>query len=631
MTAFLMSILGLTTLCSSVFLATLMLLDSNNYKFSNYKFSGWIATTACGISFLGACGLTYLLNESTGSSLTTTLPFYWFKINNQIINFNFVFDKLTSIMTLMITGIGTLIHLFSIEYMKKDSARTRFFCFLNLFIFFMCLLVTSSNLLVLFIGWEGVGLCSYLLIGFWYKSDDFCQAANKAFIVNRIGDAFFLIAIGLIITYWGSADWYFLTVKEFTAGAGITLASNKIVSITVFCLFMAIAAKSAQFPLFVWLPDAMAGPTPVSALIHAATMVTAGVYLLVRLSMIIVLSPEMVSLIIIMGSVTAFIGAFSALAQSDIKKVLAYSTVSQLGFMVVAVTLNYKSVAIYHVLMHAFFKANLFLAAGSVIHATHHRQDLKSFGGLYCKLPYTCGAFLIGSLSLAGFFPFSGYFSKHQILEIFSHESFTSFLNVNFFCLTLLLISSILTSFYICRVFLLTFCGVPQEEYSIKENGLCILIPLIVLTIGSIFGGLINIDLNQVEPVKHSSKTFLSCIIASWPAFLGSSIAIILYLKGGFQNLYTMSCLGIFSKVSISTFGINRMYDILIIRQYRILSTIFSSVIERLIIQGVISGLVATTIVFGESFRKFQSGVIRYYAWHLFTATSVIILFIFLL
>ncbi|WP_373784579.1 NADH-quinone oxidoreductase subunit L, partial [Kaistella sp.] len=370
---------------------------------------GTVATAVVFASFLIASSL--FLKFDSESQPVIVKAFEWFRINGIQVNFAFQIDQLSLMMVLIITGIGSLIHLYSIGYMATDEGFYKFFSYMNLFIFMMLLLVMGSNYLILFIGWEGVGLCSYLLIGFWYKNKEYGAAARKAFIMNRIGDLGMIIGILMIAFQTNAIDY--LSVAQNSGK--FELDSGVIIFITA-SLFIGAIGKSAQVPLFTWLPDAMAGPTPVSALIHAATMVTAGIYLVVRSNFLFSLAPTTMDAILFIGLLTALVAAFIGLRQNDIKKVLAYSTVSQLGFMFVAVGVGAYTVAMFHLMTHAFFKALLFLGSGSVIHAMSGEQDMRLMGGLKKKIPITHITFLIGTLAISGFPFLSGMISKDEIL-----------------------------------------------------------------------------------------------------------------------------------------------------------------------------------------------------------------------
>ena len=361
-------------------------------------------------SFIVSIAVFLELQDS--SVKTVIIPLFdWIRAGNLLVPFSFQVDPLSSLMLLIITGIGFLIHVYSTGYMHHDAGFAKFFSYLNLFVFFMLLLVLGSNYVIMFIGWEGVGLCSYLLIGFWYTNTSYASAAKKAFVMNRIGDLGFLIAVFLIFTTFGSLEFE----KVFPHASTIDPNLGVLTLITLL-LFVGAVGKSAQIPLFTWLPDAMAGPTPVSALIHAATMVTAGIYMIARSNVLFTIAPLTLNIVAIVGIATALLAATIAITQTDIKKVLAYSTVSQLGYMFLGLGVGAYTGAFFHVLTHAFFKALLFLGAGSVIHAMSNEQDMRSMGGLKKKLPVTYITMLIGTIAISGIPPFSGFFSKDEIL-----------------------------------------------------------------------------------------------------------------------------------------------------------------------------------------------------------------------
>ncbi|HEY0245049.1 MAG TPA: NADH-quinone oxidoreductase subunit L, partial [Mucilaginibacter sp.] len=370
------------------------------------SFSKGVIGTIGSLLILGSFALSigaFFQIKSSGVPIAITV-YDWFAVGHFKVSFSFLVDQLSSIMLLIITGVGFLIHLYSVGYMHDDEGFGKFFAYLNLFVFFMLLLVMGSNYLIMFIGWEGVGLCSYLLIGFWYTNPSYADAAKKAFIMNRIGDLGFLIGIFLIFTTFGSISY----ADVFSKAATMHAKDAPFVLITLL-LFVGAVGKSAQLPLFTWLPDAMAGPTPVSALIHAATMVTAGVYMIARSNILFTMAPDTMEVIAIVGLATATFAALIALTQTDIKKVLAYSTVSQLGYMFLGLGVGAYTGAFFHVLTHAFFKALLFLGAGSVIHAVSGEQDMRNMGGLKSKLPITFWTMLIGTIAISGIPPFAGF------------------------------------------------------------------------------------------------------------------------------------------------------------------------------------------------------------------------------
>lgn len=443
---------------------------------------GSIATLVVFASFCIAVSL--FLNFNADSQPVIVRAFEWFRVNGIQVNFGFQIDQLSLMMIMIITGIGSLIHLYSIGYMSHDKGFYKFFTYLNLFIFSMLLLVMGSNYLILFIGWEGVGLCSYLLIGFWYTNKEYGAAARKAFIMNRIGDLGMLIGIFMIAYQTNAVD--FLSVAQNSSK--FQLDSPVIIFITI-SLFIGAMGKSAQVPLFTWLPDAMAGPTPVSALIHAATMVTAGIYLVVRSNFLYSLAPTTMDVILFIGLLTAFVAAFIGLRQNDIKKVLAYSTVSQLGFMFVALGVGAYTTAMFHLMTHAFFKALLFLGSGSVIHAMSGEQDMRLMGGLKKKIPITHFTFLIGTLAISGFPFFSGMISKDEIL--------TNVYGKNPLLWAVLFIVATMTAIYMFRAYYLTFHGEfrgsEEQKHHLHESPKTMTIPLIILAVLSILGGFINL------------------------------------------------------------------------------------------------------------------------------------------
>src|ERR1035437_7128472 len=371
-------------------------------KQMNRNLSGILASVAIFINLVLAA---FLFGYVTSSNQVLEVPLFdWIKFADISIPFALTIDRLSALMLMIVNGVGLLIHIYSIGYMKEDESVNRFFAYLNLFIFFIRILVMSSDYLMLFIRWEGVGLSSYLLIGFWFKDHANNNAAKKAFIMNRIGDLGFLLGIFILFSTFKT-----LSISDIAAKASMMPSGDMTLTIVTMCLFVGAMGKSAQIPLFTWLPDAMAGPTPVSALIHAATMVTAGIYLIARSSVLFVLSPLTMNVILVVGAVTALVGGLIAIYQNDIKKILAYSTVSQLGFLFMALGLGSFSGAMFHLTTHAFFKALLFLAAGSVIHALSGEQDIRKMGGLKEKIPYTFWLFLIGSLAITGIPPFAGF------------------------------------------------------------------------------------------------------------------------------------------------------------------------------------------------------------------------------
>jgi NADH-quinone oxidoreductase subunit L len=469
---------------------------------------GVIATVAVFASFLAAVVLFFQLQGLPGDAriIEQTL-FSWITIGNFNIDFAFRVDALNSLFVLVITGVATLIHLYSMGYMKDDEAPGKYFAYLNLFCFSMLILVMGASLPIMFFGWEGVGLCSYLLIGFWYEDIEKAKAGKKAFVVNRVGDFGFLIGMFLIFTTFGTLD--FLELREIVSSRfaffSPTAAELGVITAIGLLLFLGCAGKSAQIPLFVWLPDAMAGPTPVSALIHAATMVTAGVYLVARLNFLYILSPTTMAVVAWIGALTALFAATIAFVQKDIKRVLAYSTVSQLGYMFLAAGVGAFGVGVFHVITHAFFKALLFLGAGSVILGMHHEQNMMKMGGLKDRMPKTYWTFVVGWLAICGIFPFSGFWSKDEILWKALSSPYGSW---PLYFIGLL--TALMTAFYMTRLMALTFWGKPRYKedpaHPVHESPLVVVVPLIALAVLSAIGGFMSIPgfswlLAWLEPV----------------------------------------------------------------------------------------------------------------------------------
>ena len=544
--------------------------------------------------------------------------FTWIQSGALNINVDFAVDRLSAVMLMIVTGIGTLIHIYAVGYMAHEGGYYRFFAYLNLFMFFMLTLVLAQNFLLLFVGWEGVGLCSYLLIGFYFSEKFATDAGNKAFIVNRIGDFGFSLAIFLIAIHFGSLD--FGSVFSQAKNLPIETSPGWITAIALLLLVGA-TGKSAQIPLYVWLPDAMAGPTPVSALIHAATMVTAGVYMVARSSSIFLHSPMALNFVTIIGIATAFFAATIGLVQNDIKKVFAYSTVSQLGYMFVGLGTGAFSAGIFHVMTHAFFKALLFLGAGSVIHALSGEQDLRQMGGLAKKIPITCGVLLCASLAIAGF-PFtSGHYSKDAILEsAYQYWPLIFWIGV---------LTAGMTAFYVFRAFFMTFFGDYRGHHHPHESPFVMWGPLAVLAALSLGGGFINIP-KYLEPIFHTSEGELPSFVAWVPMVAGLSgiaLAYIFYvlapglpesIANAFRPVYTL----LYNK-----YFIDEAYDSAVVNP-----TIDGSrsllwrTIDAGAIDGTVNGVGKTARGIGDVLRHLQSGYIRSYAgWVVAGAILVVI------
>ena len=543
------------------------------------------------------------------------------------------------IMLLIITGVGFLIHVYSIGYMHHDEGFARYFAYLNLFVFFMLLLVLGSNYAIMFIGWEGVGLCSYLLIGFWFKNIAYNNAAKKAFIMNRIGDLGFLLGLFLIYTTFGTVNYKSVMVQA----AGFTTGDVTITAIALL-LFIGAMGKSAQLPLYTWLPDAMAGPTPVSALIHAATMVTAGIYMIARSSLLYVLSPIAMQTITIVGMLTAIVAAIIALTQTDIKKVLAYSTVSQLGYMFVALGVGSFTGAVFHLMTHAFFKALLFLGAGSVIHAMSGEQDMRNMGGLKKTLPITFLTILIGTLAISGLPPFAGFFSKDEILAATFNYSPIVF--------SVMAITSVLTAFYMFRMLFLTFYssfrGSSEQAKHLHESPKNMTIPLIVLAVCATFAGFLGLP--EVFSEHHLLKSFLAPVFilsdakmlvdapshaVEYGIMIGSLIAVLAVAYYAFirysKKVYLLpqqeEALSVWQKISYNKFYLDEIYFALITNPINKLAVYLHQIVDRAGIDGLVNGAGRLALAGSKRIKTLQTGYTGFYIF----AMVLGILFIMLL
>lgn len=474
-----------------------------------------------GMSFVFAgLLLAYVLSLVPSERALTSTLWAWFPLEGKMLDLSLVVDPLSSAMALMVAGVGFLIHVYSTGYMDKDPGYARYFAYTNLFMFAMLTLVFAGNLVLFFLGWEGVGLCSYLLIGFWFSDIEKARAGMKAFIVNRIGDLGFLLGLYLLFWLYASSSGMPFALNDLRSNLGPLLQEGFLglnwATWVTLLFFIGATGKSAQIPLYVWLPDAMAGPTPVSALIHAATMVTAGVYMIARLSFVFVQAPFTLGIVAIVGAVTAFFAATIGMCQKDIKKVLAYSTVSQLGYMFLAMGVGAFVSGFFHLLTHAFFKACLFLGAGSVIHGMSGEQDMDRMGGLWRKMPVTCATFILAALAISGFPFFAGFFSKDEIL----FASLSSPLG-NPWLWFIGMITALMTAFYMFRLVFLTFFGESRTPEPIKahihESPRTMTVPLVILAILSVFGGLLNLPEFFVWP--GALGRFLGPVLAEFPGF----------------------------------------------------------------------------------------------------------------
>lgn len=599
--------------------------------FISRRLAGIIGCTTIFISFLCFAGLLYTYTNESMSPQSFTL-YRWIPIDKIDADFNIRVDPLSLLMTLIITGVGFIIHVYSIGYMEHDEDYARYFACLNFFVFAMLLLVLAGNLLLLFVGWEGVGLASYLLIGYWYSRPAAAQAATKAFVVNRIGDCGLLIGLLLTIHTFGTTDINEISQRapqEFLLGAPL-------LSLLTLLYFIGAAGKSAQLPLHTWLPDAMEGPTPVSALIHAATMVTAGVYLVVRLHPMFMHTPSTLHLVGAIGGVTSLFAALCALAQTDLKRVLAYSTVSQLGLMFLACGVGAFYAAMFHLMNHAFMKGLLFLAAGNVVHMMNGSTNMEKMGGLSKKMPMTHWLFLIGVLAMSGVPPLAAFFSKDLILEQDYLAGFKTFFYIG-------LLTSILTAFYLMRAYCLTFTGKPRLNdkifNAIKEAPRVMLVPVIVLALFSIFGGLfgfafgkmpwlesflaeVGVTLAEEEPgisFLFSMETWLSI----FGALLGVGSAALIYTK-------YFDRLGSPITLLKKSFFVDEIYSRLIVAPLKALSDFIATILEPDVFDKSIAVVTRGTQGVARWMQRLQSGQIRsYVAWMAVGAVLMLIYFAF--
>ena len=591
---------------------------------------GIVGTLSVVVSF----AVTLYLFGNAGQEPIVVNLFDWISIERFDVKFGFLIDQLSILWLLFVTGIGSLIHLYSISYMHDDEKMHSFFAYLNLFIFFMITLVMGSNLLMMFIGWEGVGLCSYLLIGFWYKNQDFNDAAKKAFIMNRIGDLGFLIGIFIVGSLFNTLD--FTTLRTTITSASDI--NDLWIAIAALALFIGASGKSAQIPLYTWLPDAMAGPTPVSALIHAATMVTAGIFMITRLNFLFDMAPSVQEIIAVVGAVTALVAATIALVQNDIKKVLAYSTVSQLGLMFLALGLGAYEVAVFHVITHAFFKACLFLGSGSVIHGLHGEQDMRKMGGLKKAMPITFITMLIASLAIAGIFPLAGFWSKDEILMTAFHENKALWVIGS--------IASIMTAFYMFRLIYLTFFnsfrGTEEQKHHLHESPSLITVPLIILAILSFFGGIISLPghswLNEylaplfakVTQEEHTlgSTEYILMAVATIGAVIGIGIAYKKYLKDNAIPTEDTEITGV-SKVLYNKYYVDEVYDAIFVKPINVLSSFFRDTVETTL-SALVFGLGKVTNEIALQGKRIHNGSVGLYLFAFVIGVVAIITYLFL-
>ncbi|MVN78631.1 NADH-quinone oxidoreductase subunit L [Hymenobacter sp. HMF4947] len=596
----------------------------------NKRLSGTVAGAIGSLTVLGSFLLSIFLFVNFKYQYTVEL-FDWITVGSLQIPFSYQIDQLSLLMLLLITGVGFLIHIYSIGYMSHDENVGKFFSFLNLFVFSMLILVLGSNFVILFIGWEGVGLCSYLLIGFWNKHTSYNNAAKKAFIINRVGDLGFLLGIFLIYLTFNSVQYGEVFQKAHLSqfgnyGVGVCTAITLL-------LFVGAMGKSAQLPLYTWLPDAMAGPTPVSALIHAATMVTAGIYLVLRANVLFTLAPHTLEVVGIIGLATALFAATIGLAQNDIKKVLAYSTVSQLGYMFLALGVMGYTSSFFHVLTHAFFKALLFLGAGSVIHAMSNEQDMRRMGGLRKALPITFLTMLIGCLAISGIPPFAGFFSKDEILShVYEHSKVMWAIGV---------FTSFLTAFYMFRLLFLTFFGefrgTEEQRHHLHESPISMTLPLIILAILSAVGGFMGAPMflggkhylaDFLAPIFTYSREILPAAFTAEPdhntelmligisvlvAVIGIVLAYVQYVARAQRPVEDEAQRSAPESLVYNKYYIDELYDNLIVKPVMALSTGLFKFVENGVIDPIANGVGRATLAGGQLLRYVQTGSVETY------------------
>lgn len=593
------------------------LINGIGWKIIPKSVAGIIGSLTILASFAVSLGIFFEVKSPSFQGPVIVHLFDFIQSGKLYIPFSFQVDALSSLFLLIITGVGFLIHLYSTSYMHDDEGMTKYFAYLNLFVFSMLLLILGANYLVMFIGWEGVGLCSYLLIGFWFKNRDYTNAAKKAFVMNRIGDLGFLVGMLLILFNFGT-----LSYQDFfghITGSQVTVTSSTYNWIAL-CLFIGATGKSAQIPLYTWLPDAMAGPTPVSALIHAATMVTAGIYMIARSSALYNLCPDILHVVAIIGLATAIVAASIAIKQYDIKKVLAYSTVSQLGFMFLALGVGAYTTAVFHVMTHAFFKALLFLGSGSVIHAMGGEQDVRLMGGLGKKMRVTQITFLIGCLAISGIPGFSGFFSKDAILSsAFMKDPILYYLGVG---------AAMMTAFYMFRIYFLTFTGgfrgTDDQAHHLHESPAAMTIPLIILAILSIIGGYVglpevmsqhNLIAEYLSPVVNNigeqhlpaATDWMLMSISVGGAVLMIIVAYVINKQPAFRPNKGLA------KVLENKWYVDELYDAVIVRPLEGLSRFFDRIVERAGIDGFVNGVGKSVRWGSDRIRLLQSGQVGFY------------------
>lgn len=601
---------------------------------------GWIASGAVGLSFLVALIMLFsqLTTPAESAARNVTL-FQWIAVGNFRIDVALLVDRLSVLMAVVVTGVSAIIHVYSIGYMAEDPRFSRYFTFLNLFVLSMLILVMGNNFLVMYVGWEAVGLCSYLLIGFWFERPAAADAGKKAFIVNRVGDFGFALGVMLIFATFGTLD--FAAVYE--KAPELLPVGGAVVTAITLLLFLGATGKSAQIPLYVWLPDAMEGPTPVSALIHAATMVTAGVYMVARNHVLFERSPAAMGIVATVGVVTAFMAATMALTESDLKRVLAYSTISQLGYMFLGVGVGAYAAGMFHLTTHAFFKALLFLGAGSVMHALAGELDIRKMGGLSRRLPTTYKTFLVGSLALAGFPLLSGFFSKDEIL-------WRAWVDGSPLLWAIGLITAFMTALYTFRLVFMVFWGESRVDKKVAahvhESPPVMTTPLVVLAILSLVAGLIGLPagLSLLEPFLAPSVAaeaaaghgheaggaleWILLLVSSLVALSGIGLAYYLYVSRPAVPKKIARQMSFVHKLLVNKYYVDEAYMEVVVKPARDLARFLGSAVDRGLIDGIVNGLGGLTAGAGSASAGLQAGLVRGYAFSILLGVVAILAYV---
>ncbi|WP_198374374.1 NADH-quinone oxidoreductase subunit L [Neoroseomonas rubea] len=600
----------------------------------------WV-TVAC-MALAAACGMTAFVQVALGHAPATVEILTFLDVGGFEVSWALRYDTLSAVMVGMVTLISTLIHIYSVGYMHHDPTTPRFFAYLSLFTFMMLMLVTADNLVQLFFGWEGVGLASYLLIGYWYEKESACAAAMKAFIVNRVGDLFFML--GLALTFWvfGSVEFnaIFAAVEQHKDATFAGLPAYEVICVL---LFLGACGKSAQLGLHTWLPDAMEGPTPVSALIHAATMVTAGVFLVARMSPVFEWAPGALALVTVVGASTALFAATIGCVQNDIKRIIAYSTCSQLGYMFFAAGVGAYQGAIFHLFTHAFFKALLFLGAGSVIHAMSEEQDIRKMGGIWRKIPVTYAVMWIGSLALAGVPYFAGYFSKDFVLE----AAYAAHSGVGMYAFVCGLLAAFLTAFYSWRLIILTFHGAPRADAHtmehVHESPAVMLVPLLVLAVGAVVtgvvfypyfvghdwqqfwnGAIVNAPHNHIMHAVHEVPSWVP-LAPTVVGLSGIALAYLLYMAMPGVPAKLAATFGGVYRFLLNKWYFDELYDFLFVRPALRLARMLWQTADARIIDGVPNGAAAIASDVAQGAVRLQTGRVANYAFVMIAGLAVFV------